>query len=77
MSETSARFPEGAYRPGAYRHEALAFLRERVGEEKFERIMGLDDSRLHPYVAARVFLSPADWNRYVWIEHHGTLEGFL
>ncbi len=67
----------GLYRPGEHRKEALAFLKERVGEKRFEQIMGRADGRQHPYVAARVFLSPLDWDRYVWIEHHGTLEGFL
>ena len=65
------------YRPGQYRQEALRFLREHVGEKQFDRIMGRADSRQHPYVAARVFLSPLDWDRYVWIEQHGTLDGFL
>ncbi len=68
--------PEISYRPGKYREEALDFLKERLGEKQFEQIMGKADSREHPYVAARVFLSPADWERYVWIEQHGTLEGY-
>lgn len=67
----------GAYRPGEYGKEALAFLRDRVGDAQFERIMGRADSRQHPYVAARVFLSPLDWDKYVWIERHGSLEGYL
>ena len=67
----------GTYRPGEYRKEAMAFLRERVGEQQFDRIMGRADSRRQPYVAARLFLSPLDWARYTWIEQHGTLEGFL
>ena len=73
----TARAAGGAYRPGKFRKEALDFFRQRVGEKQFEQIMDRDDSSRHPYVAARVFLSPADWVRYVWIEQHGTLEGFL
>ncbi len=65
------------YNPGEYLQEALAFLRERIGETEYEQIMGRADSRWHPYVAARLFLSPMDWERYVWIEHHGTLDGFI
>lgn len=65
------------YRPGEYKKEALAFLKERIGDTQFDQIMGRTDSRQHPYVAARLFLSPLDWDKYVWIEQHGTLEGFL
>ena len=65
------------YSQGMFRQEAMAFLRERLGERQYERIMMRPDSRQHPYVAARVFLSPLDWDRYVWIEQHGTLDGFL
>ena len=72
-----ARAAGGAYRPGKFRREALDFFRQRVGEKQFEQIMDRDDSFQHPCVAARVFLSPMDWVRYVWIEQHGTLEGFL
>ena len=72
-----ARAVGGAYRPGKFRREALDFFRQRVGEKKFEQIMDRDDSFQHLYVAARVFLSPMDWVRYVWIEQRGTLEGFL
>ena len=66
-----------AYKPGKYTREALAFLRERVGEEHFDRIMESADSRRHPYVAARLFLSPEDWRKYVWLEQNGSLDGFL
>lgn len=73
-----AGLPAGeSYMPGEYRKEALDFLREHIGQRQYERIMGRADSRQHPYVAARLFLSPLDWARYVWIEHHGTMEGFL
>lgn len=67
----------GVYRPGEYRKEALRFFRERIGEKQFDRIMEQADSRQHPYVAARLFLSPLDWEKYVWIEQHGSLDGFL
>lgn len=67
----------GTYRPGEYRKEALRFFRDRIGQEQFDQIMGRTDSRQHPYVAARVFLSPLEWDQYVWIEQHGSLDGFL
>jgi hypothetical protein len=66
-----------AYQPGPFRKEAMAFLKERLGEELFDRIMDQSDSRRHPYVAARVFLGQGDWERYVWIEQHGSLDGFI
>ena len=66
-----------AYKPGKHTGEAVAFLRERVGERRFGEIMENADSRRHPYVAARLFLSPEDWRKYVWIERNGSLDGFL
>ena len=64
------------YKPGKYTKKAVAFLRECVGEERFRLIMNNADSRKHPYVAARLFLSAKDWRKYVWIEQNGTAEGF-
>jgi len=32
--------------------------------------------RAHHYVAARAFLSQSDWDKFVWIEEHGSLDGF-
>ena len=65
-----------AYKPGKHTGEALAFLKECVGEKRFEQIMTSADSRRHPYVAARLFLSEEDWQKYVWIEQNGSLDGF-
>ena len=28
------------------------------------------------YVSARLFLKPAQWKQYLWIMHHGSLEGY-
>ena len=64
------------YAPGPYRGEANAFLRECMGSEKYDAVMTVGAGRSHPYVAARVFLSDYDWERFVWIEQHGSLEGF-
>ena len=74
---SDSRGTAAAYQPGEYRREALAFLRERIGDEQFEQIMERASSRQYPYVAARIFLSPLEWDQYVWIEQHGSLEGFL
>ena len=64
------------YYPGPHGPEAVRFFRECVGEESFSKIAGNERFAKYPYVAAKLFLSREDWNRYVWIEHHGTLEGF-
>ncbi len=42
----------------------------------FDAVMRSDEGRKLPHVAARIYLSPSDWKRYVWIEQHGSLEGF-
>ena len=64
------------YSPGPYRTESLHFIRECLGEEKFTRLLGTKESRDKPYVAAKLFLTVQDWDKYVWIEHHGSLTGF-
>lgn len=68
----------GVYRPGvgAYQHEAKAFFRQCVGDEVYERAMGSEAGRRHYYVAARAFLNQSDWEKFVWIEQHGSLAGF-
>ena len=68
-------FP-GVYRPGLYRDAALDFFRSCVGSETFNRAMGSEYGHRHHYVAARAFLNQADWERFVWVEQHGSLEGF-
>ena len=65
------------YSPGPYKTESLRFIKECLGEEKFSRLLGNDESRKHPYVAAKLFLTLQDWNKFVWIEHHGSLDGFI
>lgn len=64
------------YVPGEFREEAQAFLRERLGGRLYEQVMESEESRTHPYVPAKVFLSAPDWKKYVWIEQHGSLQGF-
>ena len=66
----------GVYQPGKYRNEAIAFLKERLDEKQFSRIMCHSRAQQQPYVAARILLNPADWEKYVWIENHGSLDGF-
>ena len=62
--------------PGAFREEALSFLRSRIGARLYDRIMAHEENRRHPYVTAKVFLSAAEWKQYIWIEQHGSLTGF-
>lgn len=66
----------GFYRPGAYRDAALEYFKSRVGVETFDLAMGSPYSQRHHYVAARAFLSQPDWERFVWVEQHGSLDGF-
>ena len=66
----------GGYTPGAYQAESLAFLKERMGKEQFNRVLNAGNNLSHPYVAARVFLNASDWGKYKWIEQHGSLEGW-
>ena len=66
----------GWYVPGEYRAEAMAFLRSCLGEEQYAQVMSPAKARQHPYVAARLFLSPQDWKKYAYVEQYGTLQGF-
>ena len=66
----------GRYAPGAYQAEALAFFRERVGDEMYQRIMGGGAGPKNPYVPARLFLNLQDWKKYIWIEQNGSLADF-
>ena len=67
----------GVYRPGfRFRKESLAYFRHCVGEETYHLAMNSDAGRAHHYVAARAFLSQPDWEKFVWIEEFGSLEGF-
>ena len=69
-------YAPGMYRPGAYRDAALAYFKSRVGSETYDLAMGSVYGQRHHYVAARAFLSQTDWERFVWVEQHGSLDGF-
>lgn len=75
--ETAAGHTLGIYRPG-FRHkqESLRFFRACVGDEMYEKAMSSDAGQTHPYAVARAILNQADWEKYVWIEEHGSLDGF-
>ena len=67
----------GIYNP-VFRHkkESLAFFKACVSEDVFTRAMNSEVGHAHPYVAARAFLNQSDWEKFVWIEEHGSLDGF-
>ena len=67
----------GVYKSGfAYKQESLEFFRSCVGDAVYSRAMNSEAGKLHHYVAARVLLSQADWEKFVWIEEHGSLDNF-
>lgn len=67
----------GIYRPGfRYKKEALQFFKVCVGDKVYEKAMNSEVGRAHHYVVARVFLDQSDWDKFVWIEEHGSLDGF-
>ena len=67
----------GIYRPGfRHKNESLRFFKACVGDEMYETAMSSDAGRAHHYVVARMFLNQADWEKFVWIEEHGSLEDF-
>ena len=67
----------GVYRPGfQHKRESLRFFRACVGDSVYVKAMSSAAGRAHHYVAARAFLSQSDWDKFVWIEEHGSLDGF-
>ena len=64
------------YSPGVYKKEAVAFLKQCLDEDVFEKLCRNENFRRNPVIGAKLFLSIADWNKYVWIEQHGSLDGF-
>ena len=67
----------GVYRPGfQYKQESLDFFRHCVGEETYQLAMNSDAGRAHHYAVARAFLNQKEWEKFVWIEEFGSLDGF-
>ncbi len=67
----------GVYKPGfRYRKESLQFFRSCVGDDTYSRAMSSEAGKAHHYAVARAFLNQADWERFVWIEEHGSLDSF-
>lgn len=59
-----------------YLEAADTFLKEHMEKEQYASIMNTRRGKDFPYVAARLFLNESDWRQYLWIAHHGSLEGF-
>ena len=69
----------GVYRPGfpyRYKKESLRFFKGCVGEDVYLRAIGSDAGREHHYTVARAFLDQEEWEKFVWIEEYGSLDGF-
>lgn len=48
----------------------------RTLKRVYKRAMSSEAGRGHHDVVARAFLDQADWERFVWIEEFGSLDGF-
>lgn len=69
--------PLGVYKPGfRYRKESLQFFKACVGDDVYRKAMNSEAGKAHHYAVARAFLSQPDWEKFVWIEEHGSLNSF-
>lgn len=77
MESFSGGHALGIYRPG-FRHkkESLRFFKTCVGDETYTKAMKSEAGRTHHYVVVRTLLNQTDWEKFVWIEEHGSLEDF-
>ena len=67
----------GVYRPGfQFKQESLDYFRQCVGEETYQLAINSDAGREQHYAVARAFLNQKDWEKFVWIEEFGSLDGF-
>ena len=67
----------GVYRPGfRFKQESLDYFRQCVGEETYQLARNSEAGREHHYAVARAFLNQKDWEKFVWIEEFGSLDGF-
>ena len=77
MASASVGQALGIYRPGfRYKKESLRFFKTCVGNEAYTKAMNSDAGRTYHYVVARTLLNQTDWEKFVWIEEHGSLDGF-
>ena len=64
------------YVPGPHKPEALAFMRQRLGDDRYGALLQNARARANANVVARIVLSPLDWAKYAYIEQTGSLDGF-
>ena len=76
MKGNSETFTIARYSPGIYKTEAVLFLKQCLDSDTFDRLCKSENFRRNPVVAAKIYLSGENWNKYVWIEQHGSLDGF-
>ena len=76
MKGNNEAFTVARYSPGIYKTEAVMFLKQCLDSDTFDRLCKSENFRRNPVVAAKIYLGGEDWNRYVWIEQHGSLAGF-
>lgn len=77
QTQAKSKSPLGIYK-NCFQHkeESLSFFRKCVGDDIYERAMNSEAGRAHHYTVARAFLSQQDWEKFVWIEEFGSLDGF-
>ncbi len=69
--------PLGVYKPGfRYRKESLQFFKACVGDDTYSRAMSSEAGKAHHYAVARAFLDQPAWDKFVWVEEHGSLDSF-
>ncbi len=67
----------GVYKSGfRYKRESLQFFKTCVGDDVYSKAMNSEAGRAHHYTVARAFLNQTDWEKFVWIEQYGSLDGF-
>ena len=76
MKGNNEAFTVARYSPGIYKTEAVLFLKQCLDSDTFDRLCKSENFRRNPVVAAKIYLRGEDWNKYVWIEQHGSLDGF-
>ena len=76
MQGNSEAFTIARYSPGKYKTEAVSFLKQCLDSDTFAKLCKSENFRKNPVVGAKIYLSAENWNKYVWIEQHGSLDGF-
>lgn len=51
-------------------------MKQCLDSDTFAKLCKSENFRRNPVVGAKIYLSGENWNKYVWIEQHGSLDGF-